>query len=228
MERGILNYADEQRMAEIQWQIQMMDMISPLLVGTGLWLLLGVWVAFLIRKYQEKAWLVFVLAFSWGIGAQWFVRANLNYRWVDEPELYVLHEFLFKAIEEGESEILLTNIWDKRWRYVCLSDEYNNTYWHEGGDITVQDALGVQNEKGLTGYETEEIFVGDGKKFFVIESHFYRFLEKVFKKHQFREYKTRLESQGYRLLFKHAQRDDEELYKGCYKIENLYIKFIKK
>jgi len=223
-----LNYTDEQRMAEIQFKIQVMDMISPLMVGTGLWVLLGIWVVFLIRIYQERAWLVFILAFGWGLGAQWFVRANINYRWVDEPELYVLHEALLKAIEQGQSELSMDSIWNERWQYVCIAPMYMNNYWHEGGDITIQQALGVESSWGLQGYETEEIFLGNGKDFFSIETKFGRFFPKIFKKYSLHEYRKRLKGQGYDLDFVSLEHPVKEYIKGCYTLNNMSIKIKKR
>ncbi len=223
-----MNYTDEQRMAEIQFKIQVMDMISPLMVGTGLWVLLGIWVVFLIRIYQERAWLVFILAFGWGLGAQWFVRANINYRWVDEPELYVLHEAWLKGIENGQPVIPMHNIWGQRWKYMCISLPYRNMYWYEGGDYTVQQALGVANEKGLGDYDKNELFVGDRKNYFVLSPNFGRFKLKTMQRFAYREYYHRLKGQGYTWMFFHKERPEIEVDQGCYNLSDISIRFIKK
>lgn len=171
-----------------------------------------------------------ILGGVWLYQAQWYGRALVNVRWIDDKRVQYQNDSIITAIRAGKIHIPLVETTDFKWTAVCRLGGYQRYVTQDGGRVSeesriLRDALGTdfipEIEDTLWGHEAYLLVYATPAGPYVMKPTWGRFGREFQSLLRGRYYQNALEGKGYWVFVKTKETTTYDWKGLCFKPDDI-------
>ena len=186
----------------------------------------------LVTFAWHRPWLMFVvkvLLCVWLYQAQWYARAFMNVRWLDDDHTRFMHDAVLQAIADGKTTLPLAKATSFDWKGVCVIGPYTRypepeePGWPSKDNATLRQVLGTDVVANDALNEEVKWLFGHGDGYVEMADQFGRFSRAWQNLPRGRYYKARLQGQGYWVMLQTHVSESSRWGHLCFKPEEAWL-----